>query len=109
MQIEERENLIRKLDEIVWKFNLPKIEKFIKFPLFTIKTSIISRLLHNLLRDKVAVKSKVKVFWNTNLWITFPPYYDIYFYNAYVDGDHEVRTTKFFIKNLGNGDIFFDI
>ena len=97
------------MNKIIEKFRLSKFKKFLKYPLWTVKVSILSRILHNFLRDKVAINSKVKLFFDEEMYLTYPPNYGIKFYNAYVEEDCEVRATKFLIKNLSKGDIFFDI
>jgi len=105
----ERLKWIEKLNEDVSKFRMGKIKKFLKYPLWTIKTSIISRFLHNVLKDRVCIHSKVKLFFGEYMYLTFPPYYDIKFHGSYVSSDSEVRMTKYLIKVLKEGDIFFDI
>lgn len=109
MDLVERENYLVKLNKIEKKFRLSKFKKFLKYPLWTVKVSILSRVLHSLLRDKIPVNSKVKLFFGEEMYLTYPPNYDIKFYNAYFGGDFEVKLTKFLIRNLSNGDIFFDI
>jgi FkbM family methyltransferase len=105
----EREKLVLMLDEINKKFRESKIKKFLKYPIWTVKVSLISRLLHNLLRDRFKVHSYVNLFFGERMYLTYPPNYSIKFYTAYVEADAEVRATKFLIRNLKEGDIFFDI
>lgn len=109
MNLAEREKYIAELNKIVEKFRLSKFKKFLKYPLWTAKTSIASRILHNLLSDRIPINSKVKLFFDEEMYLTYPPHYDIKFYSAYVGEECEIRATKFLIKNLSEGDVFFDI
>jgi FkbM family methyltransferase len=109
LNYDERLKWIEKLDEAYSKFKMGKFEKFFKYPLWTAKMSIISRFLHNILKDRLSIHSRVRLFFGEDMYITFPPYYDVKFYGAYVVSDAEVRMTKYLIKTLKKGDIFFDI
>lgn len=109
MQISEREKLLNDLNFVVEKFRMGKIQKMFKYPIWTVRTSFVSRFLHNLLKDRVRFFSTVKLFFCENMYLSYPPNYDIRFYSAYVSSDAEVRLTKFLIKNIKEGDTFFDI
>ncbi len=99
---------ISRLNEIERKYKMSKVEKFLRYPLWTIKTSLVSRLIHNVLRDRAHIYSQVDLFFGERMYLTYPPNYDIKFYRA-LAVDPEIRMTKFLIKNLKSGDIFFDI
>lgn len=109
METWEKQELINKLNYIVEKFRMGKLEKFFKYPIFTAKVSLQSRFLHNLLKDRIVFYSTVKLFIGENMYLSYPPNYDIKFYSAYISSDAEVRLTKFLIKNVEEGDVFFDI
>jgi FkbM family methyltransferase len=102
----ENIKLIKKLDNIINLVKSSKIKKGITCPSLIFKSIFLKIFVHFL---RYALILKTKTFWDDDIEITIPPYSSIWYYGAYVDFDPEIRLTKFLIRNLKRGDIFFDI
>lgn len=109
MTQEEKIILIEELEVKRRKFNLSRRERLLKYPFLTIRDSLAARILNQIFRGRLTIKAAVKLFFGEKMYLTIPPYYDILFYGAFVATDPEVRLTKFFINNLNENDIFFDL
>ncbi|MEK7075245.1 MAG: FkbM family methyltransferase [Patescibacteria group bacterium] len=109
MTQEEKIILIEKLEIKRRKFNLSRKERLFKYPFLTIRDSLAARILNQIFRGRLTIKAAAKLFFGEKMYLTIPPYYDILFYGAFVATDPEVRLTKFFINNLNENDVFFDL
>lgn len=80
-----------------------------RHPLFAVANSFVGRFFNQLLRGKVIMRVERETFFDEQMRISVPPYQEIFMTGAYAAHDPEVRLTKFFIRNLMAGDIFFDL
>jgi FkbM family methyltransferase len=76
-------------------------------PLFTLSRAIITRLL-GVLKNKIGFPIKGEVFWGERMFFPLPDSLGIYQW-GFINGEAEIKLTRYFIKNIKPNSVFFDV
>ncbi|MBI5241748.1 MAG: FkbM family methyltransferase [Elusimicrobia bacterium] len=106
----ERSELLSRLDRLVAVRRMSKRERLRNFPLATLRNSFKMRLatLYSSWLGGYLTPTVDTVF-RERMTLIVPPLGDIWIYGADIDTDPEVRLTRFLIRHLKAGEVFFDL
>lgn len=102
----DRENLQKEFEGLLEFVHLPRWEKIRRSPVRSLWRSICWRWLAS--RLAVPLRLKAGTFFGYPMTVLAPPYVDILFYGAYLL-DPEIRLTRYFLRQIQEGQIFFDV
>lgn len=105
-----RAELLLQADRIVKYRRLSWSRKLVSHPMTTVYNSIAMRALRLLFSWGISLHKDTVTFFGEHMTVLLPTgYNEIYLHGAAVDVDAEVRLTKFLLRHLGEGSIFFDV
>ncbi|MCX5797830.1 MAG: FkbM family methyltransferase [Elusimicrobia bacterium] len=105
-----RSDLLDGLDRLLKVRRLSKLGRLRNFPLATARNSLKMRLV-SLYASWFGghMTPTVDTFFGERMTLVVPPLGDIWLYGADIDIDAEARLTKFLIRDLREGEVFFDL
>jgi FkbM family methyltransferase len=107
---DQRAELLGRLDQLVARRRMPRLERLLSHPFATVANSVAMRAFNLLFSLGRSCQREVETFFGERMTIIVPSWYgEVYCYGATVDADAEVRLNKFLLRELAEGAVFFDV
>ncbi len=106
MNDSQKKELIKKLDNCEKFSKLPRNERLLKEPYKTLAVSFANKIYSKIFRE--GISATASTFFGEKMTVDLPEGGNIYAFHI-LEGDAEVRMTKFLIKNLQPDSVFFDL
>ena len=107
---DDRPRILKGLDAAAAKRRLSKGERLLRHPFFTVGVSVGMRVLNQALGGKIHLRLRAMTVLGDPMTVVVPSSAeDIWLYGACVESDAEVRLSRFYLRGLSDGDVFFDV
>lgn len=107
---DQRAELLGRLDQLVARRRMSRLERFLRHPFATVANSVAMRAFNLLFALGKSCQKEVGTFFGDRMGIVVPSWYgEVYCYGATVDADAEVRLNKLLLRELAEGAVFFDV
>jgi FkbM family methyltransferase len=110
LQLPGRSGMLEVLNRLIKIRRMSKRDRLKNFPLATLRNSVKMRLA-NLYFSwfNGYITPTVNTFFSERMTVVVPALGDIWIYGADIDTDAEARLSKFLVRNLREGEVFFDL
>src|SRR4051812_18787833 len=101
-----RDALLDRLDRSVGRHTAPRMKRLLRHPIETLRRS--HYLRHRPSDTAQTFPAAAKAFFDEPIYVTVPPAEELWLCGLYLD-QSEINLTRFLIRHLNDGDVFFDV